>query len=203
MKLIVGLGNPGGKYVGTPHNVGFAVADELAERWSERFRRSLRFSSRIAKVSLNGESVWLVEPQTYMNLSGQAVGAILRYNKLDRSDLIVVFDDADLELGRIRIRPKGGAGGHRGLESVIAHVGGADFARVRLGIGRRGQTGNLVSHVLKPFSGEQKREFGDAIGRAADAVEEILGHGVDRAMNRFNVQSEREKQDRDSSSAGD
>jgi len=203
VKLVVGLGNPGGKYVGTPHNVGFAVADELAARWSERFRRSLRFSAKIAKASLNGESVWVAKPQTYMNLSGQAVGAILRYNKLARSDLIVVFDDADLTLGRIRIRPKGGAGGHRGLESVITHVGGADFARVRLGIGRREQTGNLVAHVLKPFSGAQQREFGDTITRAADAVEEILGRGVDRAMNRFNVQSEREKQDRSSSSAGD
>jgi len=196
VKLVVGLGNPGRKYADTPHNAGFGVAEELAGRWSEKFRGSWRFSARIAKAVYGQERVLLVQPQTFMNNSGEAVGSILRYNKLERSDLIVVLDDADLDVGRIRVRCSGGSGGHKGLASVVQHVGGSDFARVRLGVGR---SENLVAHVLSPFSDAQRKGFEEAIKRAADAVCEIMDGGVDRAMNLFNAQPGK-KNERESAS---
>ena len=186
MKVIVGLGNPGKRYADTPHNGGFAVVDALAETWNCRLRRSFRFGARCGKARGNGEPVLLVKPETYMNNSGQAVGGLLRYHKAPPSDLVVVLDDADLPLGRLRVRACGSSGGHRGLASVIGHVGGEAFARVRIGIGRRGQEEDLVRHVLSAFSARDRPRADRAVDMAAEAVQCVLEHGVEAAMNRFN-----------------
>jgi len=186
VKLVVGLGNPGKKYEGTPHNVGFEAVDCLARQCEGRFRRGLRFRAQTAKVLIGTEPALLVKPQTFMNLSGEAVGALLRYHKATPSDLIVLLDDVDLELGRIRIRPQGGSGGHKGLTSVIQHVGTGDFVRIRMGVGRGTGATDVVSHVLSPIASAHRDSVGSMTERAADAVRVILESGVNSAMNRFN-----------------
>ena len=186
MKLIVGLGNPGKRYEGTPHNVGFDVVDVLARSWQCRLRRSLRFHAWVGRAATESGAVLLAQPATYMNRSGRAVAAIMRYWKLTPGDLVLVMDDADLELGCLRVRAKGSSGGHRGLASVIDGVGASDFVRVRLGIGRGRQQEELVSHVLAKF-GRAERELADQLVQsAADAVCCVLSDGVATAMNRFN-----------------
>ena len=186
MKLVVGLGNPGRKYEGTPHNVGFTAVEGLAQQCECRFKRSLRFRAHTARTTIGSEAVLLVKPQTFMNLSGEAVGTLLRYHKATPSDLIVLLDDVDLEVGRIRIRPQGGSGGHKGLTSIIQHVGTGDFVRIRMGVGRGRGTADVVSHVLSPFASAERDRVGSMTERAADAVREILESGVNSAMNRFN-----------------
>ncbi len=186
MRIVVGLGNPGKRYEATPHNIGFMVVDHLARDAGGDWKRSLRFKARTAKVSLGAETVLLVKPQTYMNNSGLAVGGLLRFHKIERSDLVVVMDDADLELGRLRIRARGSAGGHRGLASVIEHVGGDAFARVRLGIGRRNAGGNLVNHVLSGFDVSDREVVEGTVTRGAEAVCGVVRDGVNEGMNRFN-----------------
>lgn len=185
--MIVGLGNPGRQYAGTPHNAGFDALDGLAGRLNAEFRRSLRFTARVAKAEAAGERVWLVKPETFMNRSGVTAAAILRCNGLGASDMIVISDDADLELGVLRVRRKGSSGGHRGLESIRELVGSTDFARVRIGIGRGEGDADLVRHVLKPLAGEGEREvLAKAVARAADAVLCMLEEGIDASMNRYN-----------------
>lgn len=186
MKTVVGLGNPGKQYANTPHNVGFDVVDELAVRYGCEFRRSLRFRSRIGKVSPSEAALLLVKPETYMNRSGLAVGAVLRYWKAVPGDLLVVLDDADLEMGRIRVRMSGGSGGHRGLASIVEHVGSTDFTRVRIGIGRAGDGRDLVDHVLSSFSDEERERMQPVLCRAADAVQCVMTSGVKAAMNEYN-----------------
>ncbi len=190
VKLVVGLGNPGQKYEGTPHNVGFAAVELLARQSECGFRRGMRFRAHTAKVTLGDESALLVKPQTFMNLSGEAVGGLLRYHKAASTDLIVLLDDVDLEVGRIRIRPQGGSGGHKGLASIIQHVGTGDFVRVRMGVGRGGGAANVVSHVLSPFASAQRDRVASMVERAADAVREILESGVNSAMNCYNSAQE-------------
>ena len=190
VKLVVGLGNPGQKYEGTPHNVGFAAVELLAEQADCRFRRGMRFRAHTARVTIGSDPVLLVKPQTFMNLSGEAVGGLLRYHKATPDDLVVLMDDVDLDAGRIRIRPKGGSGGHNGLASVIQHVGTGDFVRVRMGVGRGGGTANVVSHVLSPIAAAERDRVESMVERAAEAVREILGAGVNAAMNRFNSAQE-------------
>lgn len=186
MKVIVGLGNPGKQYANTPHNVGFGVADVLADRLGAGFRRSLRFRAKIARGTYGPEALLLVKPQTYMNNSGESVAAIVRYRKLEASDTVVVVDDADLDLGRLRLRPGGSSGGHRGLQSIIRHLGSDAFARIRIGIGRRHAGGDLIKHVLRPFSQQERKQMTQVVGRAADAVMRVLDTGIDDAMNDFN-----------------
>jgi len=186
VNVIVGLGNPGHRYERTPHNVGFATVDVLAERAGCRMRRSLRYRARSGKAVVAGSPVLLVKPETFMNKSGHAVNAALRYFKAQRANLVLVLDDADLPVGRIRVRPKGGSGGHRGLASVIEQVGGDDFARVRIGIGRRHQEENLVSHVLRTYGTDEWSAIEKVIKCAADAVERIVESGTEAAMNAFN-----------------
>ena len=187
MKLIVGLGNPGRKYERTPHNAGFLVVDELAERIGAGWKRSLRFKARFAKCKFADEDLVLVKPQTYMNLSGTAVSAVASYFKAAAGDVIVVLDDADLEKGRLRVRPRGSSGGHRGLESVLQALGGRDIPRVRVGIGRAGGSSGLIKHVLRPVSTTEFEEMRLAVDRAADAVTMMLEAGTEAAMNEFNA----------------
>ena len=157
MKVVVGLGNPGKAYERTRHNVGFEVVDEMAGRLGVSFRRGWLTKLLQAKVRLAGEEVLLVKPQTFMNLSGSAVASLVRRRQMEPGDLIVVLDDVELPLGQIRIRKKGGAGGHKGLQSVIQSIGTEEFVRVRLGIGPRPAGEELVEHVLTRFRHRMER----------------------------------------------
>ena len=187
MKVIVGLGNPGKEYERTPHNAGFAVLDEMARRLACEFRRSWLSSTRTARGAHGGEDLLLVKPQTYMNRSGSAVSAILGRRGAAAADLIVAVDDADLPMGQIRVRKKGSAGGHKGLKSIIDALQTEEFPRVRVGVGRGRDGGELTGHVLGPLRGEAWDAMKDAADRAAEAVFCVLDHGVDEAMNRFNA----------------
>lgn len=186
MKIVVGLGNPGLKYAGTPHNVGFEAIDLLAERCGSQFKSSTRFRALVAEAAIGGGRIMLVKPQTFMNLSGEAVGALMRFYKVDAANLIVLFDDVDLEVGRLRIRPTGGTGGHKGVASIIQHVGTEKFVRVRMGVGRGIGAGDVVSHVLRKFAACHRESVDGMIERAVDAVYTILESGVEVAMNSFN-----------------
>lgn len=187
VKVIVGLGNPGGDYAQTPHNIGFMVLERLAGRLDARFRASAKFDARIAGAAHGGEELLLVQPQTYMNNSGRAVGAILAYRKLAPADLLVVVDDADLPLGSLRLRKKGGSAGHRGMESIAGALGGEEFGRLRVGIGRRELGGDLVRHVLTAFGREELDVVKGVVEEATEAVLCFVEQGMDAAMNRFNT----------------
>jgi len=184
--MIVGLGNPGAQYAHTPHNAGFDVLDNLAERQGIAWRRSFRFQARVGRTGSGPDSLYLVQPLTYMNRSGTAVAGILRYHRMSPADLMVVSDDADLELGRLRIRAKGSSGGHRGLQSIVETLGTDDFARLRVGVGRPRNKQNLVDYVLRPLDGEEAEIMQQVISTATRAVDEWMERGVDAAMNRYN-----------------
>ncbi len=185
MKLIVGLGNPGRSYHGTRHNVGFAVADELARRHEVSFEHG-RANALTARVG-TGEATWLfVKPLTMMNLSGDAVGELAHFFKIDPADIIAVADDVNLPLGRLRLRGSGSAGGHNGFRSIIARLGSDLFPRLRVGVGRGDPRRDLADHVLARFDPDEAEEVERAIARAADAVETFLAEGIEAAMNRFN-----------------
>jgi PTH1 family peptidyl-tRNA hydrolase len=184
VKAIVGLGNPGPPYKGTRHNVGFDVVDELARRGSIRFE-SAPADALIAKWRLPNEAVLLVKPLTFMNLSGQAVGELSRYFKIDVGELLIVVDEVHLPLGKLRARKRGSAGGHNGLKSVIAHLGD-EFARLRVGVGRGGDQRNLADHVLARFEKDEAAEVERMTARAADAAEMFITSGIEAVMNAFN-----------------
>lgn len=184
MKIIVGLGNPGREYSATRHNVGFMAVDVLAERWGATGWRE-RFDAQVAEYRGGGENVLLVKPQTYMNLSGRAVSALINWYKLTAADLIVIYDDVDLPAGKLRLRPGGGAGGHRGIESLFDHLGSDGFARVRIGVGRPPQYMETADYVLSRFTAEEQPLMAEAIKRAADAVEAILKQGLTKAATEF------------------
>ena len=188
MKIFVGLGNPGAEYTKTKHNVGFMLADKLfselgAESWREKF------NALVAETFFDGEKIFLVKPQTFMNLSGEAVGQITDFYKVPAENLIVAHDDMDLPVGKIRLRPKGSGGGHHGIESVIQHLGGEkNFARVRIGIGRPPQNWTVNNHVLSPFNSDDAEKISAAIDELVPAVKCIFQNGIDYAMNKFNPQ---------------
>lgn len=183
--MVVGLGNPGREYERTPHNVGFRVVDLLAERGGCGWRKSWRFPARVAEWRREGAPLLLVQPTTFMNASGQAVEPMLRKRGWKAEQVIVVLDDADLELGSLRIRPRGSAGGHRGLQSLVDRLGTDAMVRVRIGVGRRAGR-ELADHVLSPFSRDEEAAAREAVKSAADAVLEIADQGVEWAMNRWN-----------------
>ncbi len=184
MKAIVGLGNPGSQYKGTRHNVGFEVVDEIARRGGVTFE-SAPAQALIARWRRPEEAVLLVKPLTFMNLSGQAIGELARYFKIETADLIVVVDEVQLPLGKLRARQRGSAGGHNGLKSVIAHLGD-EFARLRLGVGRGGDQRNLADHVLSRFEKDEAAEVERMTTRAADAAEMFVTSGIEAVMNAFN-----------------
>jgi peptidyl-tRNA hydrolase, PTH1 family len=183
VRLIVGLGNPGGKYRGTRHNIGFAVVDELARRRSVEFDSS-PVEALVAKVR-GVEPVLLAKPLTFMNASGEAVGALTRYFKLELADLMVVVDEAQLPLGKLRARARGSAGGHNGLKSLIAHLGD-EFARLRVGVGRGEMRRDLADHVLARFDADESAEVERMTTRAADASEMFITSGIEAVMNAYN-----------------
>lgn len=196
MKLIAGLGNPGETYANTPHNVGFDVVDLLAQRLEAGWKNSSGFHARVARATHAGEAVLLAKPQTFMNLSGTSVAPLLRYYGGAPADLTVVLDDADLPLGRLRIRASGGSGGHRGLASIIEALGTEAFPRIRLGVGREAR-GDLVGHVLGKFDGTRQTVVRAMVEAAADAVQCLTENGLNEAMNRYNGWSAEEAQPED------
>ena len=184
VKLIVGLGNPGAQYKGTRHNIGFAVIDEIARRAAVGFE-SAPAEAVIAKWRRPEGGALLAKPLTFMNLSGQAVGELARYFKVDVPDVLIVVDEVQLPLGRLRARARGSAGGHNGLKSVIAHLGD-DFSRLRIGVGRGEQQRDLADHVLSRFEKEEGPEVERMTTRAADAAEMFITSGIEAVMNAFN-----------------
>lgn len=186
MKLIVGLGNPGRKYRDTRHNVGFAVADELARRGSVSFEAAPA-DALIARLrTLGPDGTLLLKPLTMMNASGFAVSEVARYFRIAVGDILVVADDVNLVLGRLRARPSGSAGGHNGFRSIIEQLGTTGFARLRVGVGRGDPRRDLADHVLGGFDAGEKPAVAEAIARAADASELFVAEGIERVMNRFN-----------------
>jgi PTH1 family peptidyl-tRNA hydrolase len=185
--LIVGLGNPGKEYVGTRHNAGFMVLEELARRWQTKWSGSRTYRARLAQARSGERSVVLCEPQTFMNLSGEAVGRLARYHRVAVENTLIVVDDADLPLGTVRLRPDGSSGGHHGLESVEAHLGTRTYPRQRLGIGRRAEDGReIADFVLSRFSADEREVFKRVLARAVDQVECWLTDGIRKAMDRYN-----------------
>ena len=187
MKVIVGLGNPGGSYSRSRHNVGFRVVDKLAERHGMRFSRR-EYKSQVADGRIGEEPVLLMKPQTYMNLSGDAVQRARRDLRLEPNEFLVVYDDLDLAVGRLRVGASGGAGGHHGVESIIEALGSKGFPRIRIGIGRPGSKDANVDYLLDSMTQEEAEALAGSVARAADAVEVALRDGVASAMSRFNGQ---------------
>lgn len=185
MKLVVGLGNHGREYEGTRHNVGYAVIDRLAEKLGPaEFRR--QFSGRLAKIKVGDEKVLLLKPETYMNLSGRSVQPALAFHKLSGADLLVICDDLNLPVGRIRIRPDGSDGGQKGLRSVADQLGTTGYPRLRIGIGAAPERQDAADYVLSRFSREERKTIEQSIERAVDAAILWCEAGIEKCMNRFN-----------------
>jgi PTH1 family peptidyl-tRNA hydrolase len=185
MKVIVGLGNPGGSYARSRHNVGFRVVDALAERHRMRFSRR-EFKSQVAEGKIGRDDVLLMKPQTYMNLSGEAVQRARRSLGLEPEEFLVVYDDLDLAIGRVRVRPSGSAGGHHGVESIIEALGSNAFPRIRIGIGRPGSKNANVDYLLDSMTKEEAGALVESVDRASQAVEIVVQEGITAAMSRFN-----------------
>lgn len=191
-RFIVGLGNPGSKYAGTRHNIGFEVIDRLAQSWSVNLSENRKFQGIYGEQpGLRGEKIRLLKPTTYMNRSGQAVRAAMDWFKLPPNDLLVVYDDMDLPLGRLRLRLSGSAGGHNGMKSIIAHVGTSDFPRLRIGIGEPRSTAvdgdsETVAHVLGQFSRSEAKLLPQVLELAQDCIDLSLRQGVEKAMSLYN-----------------
>ncbi|MBE7385299.1 MAG: aminoacyl-tRNA hydrolase [Leptolyngbya sp. SIO1E4] len=192
LRLIVGLGNPGEQYAKTRHNVGFDVVDALCRRWHIPLSENRRFKGVYGDGrAMAGHKVALLKPQTFMNRSGQSVRAVLDWYKFEPASVLVVYDDMDLPLGRLRLRPSGSAGGHNGMKSIISHLGTQDFPRLRIGIGSTDKDGSdrdraVVSHVLGKFAPDEKPLAMTALDWAVDAVETALLQGTEKAMSVFN-----------------
>ena len=187
LHLMVGLGNPGADYAPTRHNAGFLVVEELARRAKADWKFEKKFDARISKFDAGARKVLLAEPQTFMNASGEAVGAILNFYRVPVSQLLVIVDDADLPLGEIRLRPKGSSGGHHGLESIEQHIGSREFARLKVGIGRtKDGRREITGHVLGKFGRDEAKLLEKVLQRAAGQAESWAAEGIQKAMNRFN-----------------
>lgn len=184
MKLIVGLGNPGMKYARNRHNVGFMVLAQLARSEHVEFNRQ-RFNAQLAEIKMENERVLLVKPQTYMNLSGSAVGKLAAFYRLPRTSVMVIYDDLDLPFGKMRLRANGSSGGHHGMESIINMLGGNDIPRLRIGIGRPDPKQD-VGHVLGNFSEDEQSILDDVLQRSEKALRVWIKDGIVKAMNEFN-----------------
>ena len=191
-KLLIGLGNPGQKYERTRHNIGFEVIDSLAKSWTVQLTENKRFHGKVGETRLsNGDRLILLKPNTYMNRSGQSVRAVIDWYKLSANDVLVIYDDMDLPIGRLRLRLSGSAGGHNGMKSIISHLGTQAFPRLRLGISRADnaeqQVNNtVVGHVLGKFAPDERKVMDAAVTLAVDAVEFSLRKGIERTMSLYN-----------------
>jgi len=185
--IIAGLGNPGAQYARTRHNIGFMAVEKLAEDWRARWATKSKFAVRLARVDQDERRILLCEPQTYMNASGEGVGALVSFYRVELQNLLVVLDDADLPFGAIRLRPEGSSGGHHGLESIQQHLGTTQFARLRLGIGRNDPASReITDYVLSQFRKDESELLGKVLTRACEQIECWLAEGILSAMNRFN-----------------
>jgi peptidyl-tRNA hydrolase, PTH1 family len=185
--LIVGLGNPGREYANTRHNAGFMTVQRLADRWRAEWALQKKFKARVAKLDRESQRLIFCQPETYMNASGEAVGAVAKYYQVPPSRMLVVVDDADLPLGEIRLRANGSSGGHHGLESIEAHLGTREYARLRIGIGREpGAAREITDYVLGQFSRAEAQLVDKVLARAGEQIECWLREGIGKAMSRFN-----------------
>ena len=183
MFLIVGLGNPGKEYEDTRHNIGFKVIDNIAKEYNIEINRQ-KFKGVYGEGFINNKKVMLLKPTTYMNLSGESVREVIDFYNLENSEVIVIYDDISLEVGKLRIRDKGSAGGHNGIKSIIAHLGSDIFPRIKVGIGQ--PNGDLVKYVLGKFTKEEMTILSESIDASTKATEEIIKSDVKTAMNQFN-----------------
>lgn len=184
MYVIVGLGNPGLRYAKTRHNLGFMTIDRLGEITGTKVNK-MKFKAKVGEGNISGHKVIFVKPQTYMNLSGNSVREVMDFYKVSPENLIVIYDDMDIEEGNIRIRPSGSPGTHNGMKSIVNNLGYSNFPRIRIGIGSHGSE-DAVGHVIGKIPKNKKSIMQDAIARAADGTIAIIEDGVDMAMNRFN-----------------
>ena len=186
MYIIVGLGNPENKYAGTRHNIGFSAITALADANGISVDTK-KHKALIGKGVVGGQKVILAMPQTYMNLSGESVRELVDYYKIDPTEqLIIIYDDIALPPGKLRVRPKGSAGGHNGIKNIISHLGGQEFPRIRIGVGEKPKGWDLVDYVLGRFPKEEEPQMQEALKRACEACEAIMNDGIEAAMNRFN-----------------
>ena len=186
MKMIVGLGNPGDKYAGSRHNVGWSTIDVLADRHGIRMSAG-KMKGLAGSGIISGEKVLLVKPTTYMNNSGECVRPLADYYKVAVEDIIVIYDDIALDVGQLRVRAKGSAGGHNGMKSLIQHLGSQDFPRVRIGVGAKPEKMDLADHVLGHFPKEELPVIRESLDLAADAAEMLISDGIDKTMNKYNA----------------
>ena len=184
MKIIVGLGNPGAQYENTPHSVGFEAVDAIAAEIGASWETKRQFSCLMAKGTFAGQSVMLVKPQTYMNLSGDSVAPVVKYHNATAADLLVIQDDIDLPVGRMRVRKNGSCGGHNGIRNIIERLGTQDFARLKLGVGK--DKSDVIAHVLGKFDPTTRKTMDLVVAEAVKAAAAILRDGPDRAMNAYN-----------------
>lgn len=185
MKIIVGLGNPTREYEGTRHNVGFSVIYAISDKYNIKVDTK-KHKALIGKGIIEGEKVILAMPQTYMNLSGESVRELLDYYKCDNEDVIVIYDDISLDVGKLRIRAKGSAGGHNGIKSIISHLGTQEFPRIKVGVGEKPARMDLADYVLGRFSKEEQPLIRESADKASDAVALMLREDISAAMNKFN-----------------
>nr|WP_199194036.1 aminoacyl-tRNA hydrolase [Pleurocapsa sp. CCALA 161] len=186
-ELIVGLGNPEPKYDNTRHNIGFAAVDELAKVWQMPLKENKRFQGLFAEgVTQGGQKVRLLKPLTYMNRSGQSVRAVTDWYKVEPRSVLVIYDDMDLPVGRLRMRLSGSAGGHNGMKSIIAHLGSQEFPRLRIGIGKSEVEKGTISHVLGKFAPEEFKAINEILYISVKAIELGLKQGIEQSMNRYN-----------------
>ena len=185
MYLIVGLGNPESDYANTRHNMGFNVINKLSKKYNIDISRK-KFNSEYGSGNIEGEKVLLVKPQTYMNNSGEAVIAFVNFYKLELDKIIVVYDDVDIEPGKIRIRKNGSSGNHNGMKSIIQYLHNQEFSRIRVGIGKPSENIDMIEYVIGAISNDEKEILDNGVEKAKDAVIELLKNGIDSAMNKYN-----------------
>jgi peptidyl-tRNA hydrolase, PTH1 family len=183
--IVIGLGNPGGRYDNTRHNVGFDAVDFLAAKHGIKITK-LKHKALSGDGNISGQRVILVKPQTFMNLSGESVREIIEFYKVPLNNVIIIYDDVDLDLGKIRVRPKGSSGTHNGMRSILYHVQSEDFPRIRIGIGRPPEGWALADFVLSKFNEQDRKLIGESVKNAAEAVETIVKTDVNTAMNKYN-----------------
>ena len=193
MKAIIGLGNPGMKYAGTRHNIGFDAVTAIADKYNLSINNK-KFKGVYADGHIAGEKVLLVQPQTFMNLSGECVREVADFYKLNPDEIIIICDDINLDVGRLRIRKKGSAGGHNGLKNIIAHLGTEEFPRIRVGVGEKIEGWDLADYVLARFDKDSEPVIREALANVVGAVETWISEGIDAAMNRYNVSAKKKEE---------
>ena len=185
MYLIAGLGNPENEYSGTRHNMGFYTINMISEEYKIKVEKK-KFSALYEKANIEGEEIILLKPQTYMNLSGNSIRECANFYKIKPENIIIIYDDKDLEPGKIRIRKKGSAGGHNGVKSVIENLGTQEISRIRVGIGKPQQNSDMINYVIGKVPKEEQEKLQQGVEKAKEATIEILKNGIDKAMNKFN-----------------